>query len=305
MNLKSYLEFGPAVHMALIEKKPIVALETSIISQGLPYPHNHETAQLLEETIRQQDCTPATIGIVKGKIKVGLTPEELNFFSTEADIKKINNRDIPVALVQGWNGATTVSGTLACAKLASVEVLATGGIGGIHREFSETHDMSADLHQIANTTAITVCSGAKAILDIPKTLEMLETLGVIVGTYQNEEFPAFWSRNSECQSPLRLNTVEEISAIFKTSKQLFNEQGFLVANPIPVEFEIPRNIIEPFIKDSLAKAQLQNIKGKELTPYLLNSLNELSSGQSLISNIKLIKNNANLAAQIAKKLSII
>ncbi len=305
MNLKSYLEFGPAVHMALIEKKPIIALETSIISQGLPYPHNHETAQLLEETIRQQDCTPATIGIVRGKIKVGLTPEELNFFSTEADIKKINNRDIPVALVRGWNGATTVSGTLACAKLASVEVLATGGIGGIHREFSETHDMSADLQQIANTTAITVCSGAKAILDIPKTLEMLESLGVIVGTYQNEEFPAFWSRNSGCQSPLRLNTVEEISAIFKTSKQLFNEKGFLVANPIPVEFEIPRNIIEPFIKDSLAKAQVQNVKGKELTPYLLNSLNELSSGQSLISNIKLIKNNANLAAQIAKKLSII
>lgn len=302
MNLKPYLEFGPAVRIALIEKKPIVALETSIISQGLPYPHNHETAQLLEETIRQQDCTPATIGIVKGKIKVGLTPEELNFFSTEADIKKINNRDIPVALVRGWNGATTVSGTLACAKLASVEVLATGGIGGIHREFSETHDMSADLHQIAGTTAITVCSGAKAILDIPKTLEMLETLCVIVGTYQNEEFPAFWSRNSGCQSPLRLNSVEEISAIFKTSKQLFDNQGFLVANPIPVEFEIPRNIIEPLIKDSLAKAQVQNIKGKELTPYLLSSLNELSSGQSLKSNIELIKNNANLAAQIAKKL---
>ncbi|MCY4099616.1 MAG: pseudouridine-5'-phosphate glycosidase [Rhodobacteraceae bacterium] len=305
MNLKPYLEFDPAVHRALIEKKPIVALETSIISQGLPYPHNHETALLLEETIRQQDCTPATIGIIGGKIKVGLTSEELNFFSTEADIKKINNRDIPVALVRGWNGATTVSGTLACAKLASVEVLATGGIGGIHREFSETHDMSADLHQIANTTAITVCSGAKAILDIPKTLEMLETLGVIVGTYQNEEFPAFWSRNSGCQSPLRLNSVEEISALFKTSKQLFNEQGFLVANPIPIEFEIPRNIIEPFIKDSLTKARVQNIKGKELTPYLLSSLNELSSGQSLISNIELVKNNANLAAQIAKKLSII
>lgn len=303
MNLKPYLEFGPSVHMALIEKKPIVALETSIISQGLPYPYNHETALLLEDTIRQQDCTPATIGIVEGKIKVGLTPEELNFFSTEADIKKINNRDIPVALLRGWNGATTVSGTLACAKLASIDVLATGGIGGIHREFSETHDMSADLHQISNISAITVCSGAKAILDIPKTLEMLETLGVIVGTYQNEEFPAFWSRNSGCQSPLRLNTVEEISAIFKTSRQLFNEQGFLVANPIPVEFEIPRNIIEPLIKDSLAKARVQKIKGKELTPYLLSSLNKLSSGQSLKSNIELIKNNANLAAQIAKKLS--
>ncbi|MYJ86633.1 MAG: pseudouridine-5'-phosphate glycosidase [Rhodobacteraceae bacterium] len=291
--------------MALVEKKPIVALETSIISQGMPYPHNHETALLLEETIRQQDCTPATIGIVEGKIKVGLTPDELKFFSTDRDVKKINNRDIPVALERGWNGATTVSGTLACARLASIEILATGGIGGIHREFSETHDMSADLHQIANTTAITVCSGAKAILDIPKTLEMLETLGVIVGTYQNEEFPAFWSRNSGYQSPLRLNTVEEISAIFKTSRQLFNEQGFLVANPIPVEFEIPRNIIEPFIKASLAKARAQNIKGKELTPYLLNSLNELSLGQCLKSNIELIKNNANLAAQIAKKLSSI
>ncbi|MCY3673612.1 MAG: pseudouridine-5'-phosphate glycosidase [Paracoccaceae bacterium] len=305
MNLNPHLEFGPAVHMALVEKKPIVALETSIISQGMPYPHNHETALLLEETIRQQDCTPATIGIVEGKIKVGLTPDELKFFSTDRDVKKINNRDIPVALERGWNGATTVSGTLACARLASIEILATGGIGGIHREFSETHDMSADLHQIANTTAITVCSGAKAILDIPKTLEMLETLGVIVGTYQNEEFPAFWSRNSGYQSPLRLNTVEEISAIFKTSRQLFNEQGFLVANPIPVEFEIPRNIIEPFIKASLAKARAQNIKGKELTPYLLNSLNELSLGQCLKSNIELIKNNANLAAQIAKKLSSI
>lgn len=305
MTLNPHLEFGPEVHAALIKEKPIIALETSIISQGLPYPHNHETALLVEETIRQQDCTPATIGIVKGKIKVGLTPEELNFFSTERDVKKINNRDIPVALTRGWNGATTVSGTLACAKLASLQVLATGGIGGIHREFSETHDISADLHQIRNTKAITVCSGAKAILDIPKTLEMIETLGIITGTYQNEEFPAFWSRNSGCQSPLRFNTVEEISAIFKTSRQLFSKQGFLVANPIPEEFEIPRNIIEPLIKDSLAKAQVQNIKGKELTPYLLNSLNELSSGQSLLSNIELIKNNANLAAQIAKKLSII
>ena len=210
-----------------------------------------------------------------------------------------------MALAQGWNGATTVSGTLICAKLASIEVLATGGIGGIHREFSETHDMSADLHQIANTKVITVCSGAKAILDIPKTLEMLETLGVIVGSYQNEEFPAFWSRNSGCQSPLKLNTIEEITAIFKTSRQLFNEQGFLVANPIPVEFEIPRNIIEPLIKDSLAKARVQNITGKELTPYLLSSLNELTSGQSLKSNIELVKNNAILAAQIAKKLSSI
>ncbi len=302
--MQSYLqvEYSEPVQRALSENKPIVALETSIISQGLPYPHNYETAQSVEECIRQKDCTPATIGVLEGKIRIGLSPEELSFFSSNNGIYKLNSQDIPVAVAKGWNGATTVSGTLTCASLASLEVLATGGIGGIHRDFSYSHDVSGDLQQIANTQAIIVCSGVKAILDIPRTLEMLETLGAIVGTYRNKEFPAFWSRNSGNQTPLELNSVDEIASIFITSKQLGQERGFLVANPVPSSYEISRNIIEPIIENSLAKAREQNIKGKAVTPYLLNSICNLSSGKSIETNIELVKSNARLAAQIAKKL---
>ena len=303
MKLYPLLDYSEPVRKALLAKQPIVALETSIISQGLPYPYNYETALALEESVKQYDCTPATIGILEGRIRIGLLPDELKFFSSNKDIYKINSQDIPVAIAKGWNGATTVSGTLACAKLASIEILATGGIGGIHRDYIQSHDMSGDLQQIANTPAIIVCSGVKAILDIPRTLEMLESLGVIVGTYENEEFPAFWSRNSGNQTPLKLTSVEEIATIFRTTRQLQQARGFLVANPVPRSFEIPRDIIEPIIKESLAKARVQKIKGKALTPYLLNSIYNLSEGKSMTTNIELVKNNAILAAQIAKKVA--
>ena len=299
----SYLsmEYSDTVREALLAKEPVVALETSIISQGLPYPHNYETALALEENIRKNGATPATIGILEGKIRIGLEAAELMFFSSSKDIYKINSQDIPVAMAKGWHGATTVSGTLACAKLASIEFIATGGIGGIHRDYAHSHDMSGDLLQIANTPAIIVCSGIKAILDIPRTLEMLESLGVIVATFGNDEFPAFWSRNSGHQTPVQLNSVEEITTIYKFSKQIQQTRGLLIANPVPAAFEIPRDIIEPIIEESIAMGHQQKIKGKALTPYLLNSIYNLSLGKSMITNIELVKNNAILAAQIANQ----
>lgn len=301
-NFHPQLDYSESVREALSAEQPIVALESSIISQGLPYPYNYETALELEECVKQMGCTPATIGILDGKIRIGLTPDQLLFFSSNAGIYKINAQEIPIAIAKGWNGATTVSGTLVCAKLASIEVLATGGIGGIHRDFSHSHDISGDLQQIANTQAIIVCSGVKAILDIPRTLEMLETLGVIVGTFDNDEFPAFWSRNSGNQTPVKLTSVEEIVAIYSSAKLVNHGQGFLVANPVPATFEIPRDVIEPIIEESLAKARQQEIKGKALTPYLLNSIYNLSSGMSINTNIELVKNNAILASRIANKL---
>lgn len=296
------LEYSEEVRKALTNKKPLVALETSIISQGLPYPYNYETALSLEERIREQGVVPVTIGILHGKIKIGLTPDELKVFATDKNIHKVNAQNIPITLSKKKTGATTVAGTLACAKLAAIEILATGGIGGIHRDFDRTHDMSSDLQQIANTKAIVVCSGVKAILDIPKTLEILETLGVMVGTFRSDKFPAFWSRTSGMETPLRLSSVDEIASIFSISKEVQHTQGFIVANPVPSSHEIPQSTVEPMIKESLAEARKRKVKGKTLTPYLLDSIYRLSAGRSMQANIELVKNNATLAAQIALKL---
>ncbi len=297
------LDIAPEVQAALQAGGPVVALESTIITHGMPYPQNVETARAVEAVVREGGAVPATIAIVGGRIKVGLEADTLEWLGTATDVMKLSRADLPFAVATGRHGATTVAATMICAHLASVPVFATGGIGGVHRGVEATMDISADLDELARTPVTVVCAGAKAILDLPRTLEYLETRGVPVVGYQTDRFPAFWSRTSELPAPLRIDTAEDIVALVRTKAELGLGGGVLVANPVPQEHEIPAAEIAGYIETALAEAGKRGIAGKAVTPFLLSHMFEITGGRSLATNIALVRNNAALAARIAVALS--
>ena len=297
------LSIDPDVRVTLERKGPVVALETTVISHGLPHPQNLETARGLEAAVRGLGATPATIGVLGGRIRIGLSDAELERFATGTGIRKLSSADLPYAVATGADGATTVAATIVCAEMAGIEVVATGGIGGVHRGAETTYDVSADLLQLAKTPVTVVCSGAKAILDLPKTLEMLETLGVTLVTYRSDDFPAFWSRSSGLPSPLRTDSVDELARIVRTKRLLGQSSGIVVANPAPESDEIPQSAITAHIDAASDEARSRGISGKALTPFLLDRIATSTSGRSLSTNIALLRSNARLAALLALALS--
>jgi pseudouridylate synthase len=297
------LTLSPEVAAARSAGRPIVALESTIITHGMPYPQNVETARLVEQDVRAAGAVPATIAVMAGQIHIGLTDAELTTLGQAQDVMKLSRADLAVCLASGATGATTVAATMICAHLAGIRVFATGGIGGVHRGAADTFDISADLMELAQTPVTVVCAGAKAILDIPKTLEVLESQGVPVIAYGQYDLPAFWSRSSGLRAPLRMDTAARIAAAHNMRAQLGLPGGQLVCNPIPLADEIPRNIIVPFIEAALTEAQTKGIAAKAVTPFLLQRIFELTHGRSLTANIALVRNNARLAAAIAQELA--
>ncbi|MEH6725398.1 MAG: pseudouridine-5'-phosphate glycosidase [Hyphomicrobiales bacterium] len=301
-SLSHLLQLSQPVAAALASGKPVVALESTIITHGMPWPQNLETALAVEQTILDAGSVPATIAVMDGKIMVGISSEYLTRLAKLKEVRKLSRADLAHALVLGEAGSTTVAATMICAQLAGIKVFATGGLGGVHRGVSDTMDISADLGEFLKSAVTVVCAGAKAILDVPKTLEMLETLGVPVLSYGTDIFPAFWSRDSGLASPLRLDTPEQIADFIQTRAVLGQEGGLVVANPVPASAEIDRQHLEPLISKALAEANAAGIGGKDVTPYLLQRIFELTDGRSLETNVALVKNNAVLAAQIAAAL---
>ena len=299
MNLDNYIDISPEILHAIKKKLPIVPLESTIISHGMPYPKNIETAIMVEETVRANDAIPATIAIIKGRIKVGLTRDEIDFLATNDEVQKVSRRDLAVAVAQKTSGSTTVASTMIIASLAKIAVFATGGIGGVHRGAENTLDVSADLEELSKTTVCVVCAGAKAILDIGLTLEYLETKGVPVIGYKTSDLPAFYSTKSGFKVDYRIDSAADIAQILKTKWDLSIDGGVLVTIPIPHEFELTLDIMNKAINEAITQADSENIIGKDITPYLLSKVNELTHGESLEANMKLIKNNAALAAKIA------
>ena len=299
MKYSDYLDIHPDVEKAIKNKEPVVALESTIISHGMPYPKNVETALMVEDTVRSNKAVPATIAIINGRLKVGLTNEEIEFLATNEEVKKVSRRDLPITVAQKLSGSTTVASTMIIASLAKIAVFATGGIGGVHRGAENTLDISADLEELANTNVCVVCAGAKAILDIGLTLEYLETKGVPVIGYKTSELPAFYSSESGFDVDYKIDSALEIAEILKTKWSLSIDGGVLVTNPIPVAFELESSMMNEAIIEAIIEANNENISGKEITPYLLSKVNELTEGKSLDANIKLIQNNANLASKIA------
>ena len=292
------MKFHPDVANALAAGRPVVALESTLITHGLPHPINLEVAQAMEQAVRDNGATPATIAVLRGQITVGLTSEQLTYLAQATNVRKCSRRDFPIVLAQKGDGATTVAGTMIVAHLAGIKVFATGGIGGVHR--GHPVDVSADLLELAQTPVAVVCAGAKAILDLPLTLEVLETHGVPVVGYGCAEFPAFYSRSSGLPLDVRCDTVEEIAAMIRAREQLGFRTGMLITNPIPAADELPAEIAEAAIQQALQEADAQGIRGKETTPFLLARVSELSGDRSRAANIALLKNNARVAAQIAK-----
>ena len=283
-------------------RTPLVALETTILSHGMPYPQNVQTAIEVEAIVREEGCVPATIAVSGGNVHVGLTRDQLELFGTAKDVLKLSRADLPYAIATGKDGATTVAATMLCAHLAGIAVFATGGVGGVHRGAHESMDVSADLQELARTPVAVVCAGAKALLDLPKTLEVLETLGVPVIGYGTSEFPAFWSRSSGLSAPLRFDTPEEIAGFLRAKRELAIESGTLIANPIPQTDEIPAAQMRGYIETAVNDAANAEISGKSVTPWLLDRILQLTSGRSLEANVALVKNNARLAARIASAL---
>ena len=297
--IKDYLDIKPEVKSALESGKPVVALESTIIAHGMPYPKNVETALAVEEVIRNNGAIPATIAIIGGKIKIGLTPEEIEYLGTAQNVLKVSRRDFPIVISNKMDGATTVAGTMIAANMAGIKVFVTGGIGGVHRGAGESFDISADLEELKMTNVTVVCAGVKSILDIPATLEYLETAGVPVVTYGADEFPAFYSRKSGCQAELRLDSAKEIADMIKTKDEMNLRGGVLVACPVPEEDEIPFEKMDGVIKKALKDCEEKGIKGKRITPFLLSKVKDLTDGHSLEANIKLVLNNAEVGAKIA------
>jgi pseudouridine-5'-phosphate glycosidase len=288
---------------ALNNGRPVVALESTIISHGMPYPENVKTALMLEDIILKAGATPATIGIIDGEIIVGMNPSQIEEFGKRKGISKVSRRDLPVVVSSKLWGATTVAATMIIAEMAGIEVFVTGGIGGVHRHAETTFDISADLEELALSDVTVVSSGAKAILDLPLTLEYLETKGVTVLSYQSDEFASFYSRESGLKTENRIDTPEQAARIIKTKRDLTLRGGILISNPIPIQFEMPKAEIDIAIHEALSKAEQKGIKGKEVTPFLLKEVASLTKGKSLATNIQLIKNNALLGAEVAKALS--
>ncbi|SET16130.1 pseudouridine-5'-phosphate glycosidase [Paracoccus homiensis] len=299
------LTYSPEVAQALKDGQPVVALESTIITHGMPYPQNLEMAREVEDVIRRGGAVPATIAIMGGQIHVGLTPDTLQALAQTPpeQAMKLSRADLAVCIANGRTGATTVAATMICAHLAGIRVFATGGIGGVHRGAENSFDISADLQELAQTPVTVVAAGAKAILDLPKTWEVLETLGVPVIAYGQDELPAFWSRSSGISAPLRMDSPDQIAAAADMRAALGLKGGQLIANPIPVEAEIARSEIMPVIEQALAEAEDQKIAAKSVTPFLLQRIFELTEGRSLQSNIALVLNNARLAAEIAAKMA--
>lgn len=301
--LEKYLNVHPEVKKALAEGLPVVALESTIISHGMPYPKNIEMAKSVSKIIRENGAIPATIAIIDGVLKVGLTTEEIEFLGTSKDVVKASRRDLPFIISKKLNGATTVATTMILANLAGVKVFATGGIGGVHRGAQETFDISADLQELANTNVAVICAGAKSILDIGLTLEYLETNGVPVVGFETEEFPAFYTRKSGFGVDYKVESSLEVASALKAKWDLNLKGGMVIGNPIPKEFEMDYDTINNAIESALKEAEEKNIAGKKVTPFLLDRVKTITDGKSLDANIELVYNNAKVAAQIAKDLS--
>ena len=300
MNLNKYLDVNPEVAAAIAEGKPVVALESTIISHGMPYPQNVETAVNVEKIIRENGAVPATIAIIGGRLKAGLTPEEIEYFGRKGlGITKASRRDLAVLCARGEDGATTVTTTMIIAHMAGIKIFATGGIGGVHRGAETTMDISADLEELGQTPVMVVCAGAKSILDLGLTLEYLETKGVPVIGFGTKELPAFYTRTSGFSVDYRVDTVEELAKVFKASNEMGLKSGMLVTNPIPEEYAMPLDVINKAIDQAIAESVEKGIHGKETTPFLLARVSELTGGDSLSSNIRLVYNNAKVAAQTA------
>lgn len=297
------LKLSEEVATAQSRNQPIVALESTIITHGMPYPANVEMARQVEEDIRANGAVPATIAILKGQLCIGLEEAELSELAQAKNVRKVSRADFATTMAAGQTGATTVAATMIAANLAGIEVFATGGIGGVHRGAAQSFDISADLREFTLSPVNVIAAGAKAILDIPKTLEVLETLGVPVITYAQDDFPAFWARSSGLPSPLRMNSAVEIAAAFLIRKDLGLSGGQLIANPIPGGDEIPMSEMMPIIEAALTKATSQNVQQKEVTPFLLAEIFAATEGRSLVANIALVRSNARLAAEIAVEIS--
>ena len=299
--MNQYLDIAPEVAAALAEGKPVVALESTIISHGMPYPRNVETALLVEQTIRENGAVPATIAVIGGRLKAGLSKDEIEHLGkARRKVAKASRRDLPALVARKADGATTVATTMIIAHMAGIKIFATGGIGGVHRGAEVTMDISADLEELAQTPVMVVCAGAKSILDLGLTLEYLETKGVPVIGYGTEELPAFYTRRSGFGVDYRVDSPEELAEIFRAQRGLDYKGGMLVTNPIPEEYSMEKEIIDAAIEKALAEAKAQGIHGKETTPFLLAKVVELTGGDSLESNIQLVLNNARLAARTAK-----
>lgn len=303
-TLKNYLDINPEVAEALAAGKPVVALESTIISHGMPYPQNVETARKVEDIVRENGCVPATMGIIKGRLKVGLTAEEIEYMGkTGYAVAKVTRRDIPFIVAKGLDGATTVASTMIMAAMAGIKVFVTGGIGGVHRGAQQTFDISADLMELADTDVAVVCAGCKSILDIGLTLEHLETHGVPVIGYQTEEFPAFYTRTSGYKVDYKADSALEIAKAAKAKWELGLNGGMVIANPIPEEHAMDEATINTAIEAAVKEAEETGIRGKESTPFLLSKIKAITGGSSLTSNIELVYNNARVGSQVAKELA--
>ncbi|CEI74241.1 MULTISPECIES: pseudouridine-5'-phosphate glycosidase [Romboutsia] len=301
--LEKYLQVHPEVKKAIEAGEPVVALESTIISHGMPYPKNVEMAKNVSKIIRENGAVPATIAIIDGVLKVGLTEEEIEFLGTSKDVVKASRRDLPFIISKKLTGATTVATTMILADLAGVRVFATGGIGGVHRGAEKTFDISADLQELANTNVAVICAGAKSILDIGLTLEYLETNGVPVVGFGTDEFPAFYTRRSGFGVDYRVDSSMEVATALKAKWDLNLKGGMVIGNPIPTEHEMDYDTITNAIESALKEAEEKNIAGKKVTPFLLDKVKTITAGKSLDSNIELVYNNARVAAQIAKDLA--
>ncbi|SFK63139.1 pseudouridine-5'-phosphate glycosidase [Shimia haliotis] len=296
---------SPEVIEALKNGTPVVALESTIITHGMPYPQNLEVARQVEADIRAAGATPATIAVINGTLHAGLTDQQLEDLAQAKNVAKVSRADMPVIMAKGGMGATTVAATMIAANLADIDVFATGGIGGVHKGAETSFDISADLLELAATPVTVVAAGAKAILDIPKTLEVLETHGVPVIAYGQDSFPAFWSATSDLTAPLRMDTAAEMARAALMRQAMNLPGGQLIANPIPAESEIAADVLAPVIALATAEADAQGVTGKGVTPFLLQRIFELTEGKSLVANIALVRNNARLAAEIAKEMCIL
>lgn len=299
---KQFMDIKPEVAKALEEGVPVIALESTIIAHGMPYPRNVETAIKVEDIIRAEGIMPATIAIIDGRIKIGLTKEEIEYLGTADNVLKVSRRDFPLVIAKKMNGATTVAGTMIAAHMAGIKMFVTGGIGGVHRGAGESFDISADLEELKMTDVTVVCAGVKSILDIGATLEYLETAGVPVVTYGADQFPAFYSRESGFPAECRLDAPKDIADMMKAKEQLGLRGGMLVACPIPQEDEIPFDKMDAVIQKALKECEEQGVKGKRITPFLLSRVKDMTEGHSLEANIQLVFNNASVGAKIAKEL---